>query len=86
MSPEEIIAKFTAYIDQHEQGKRGSHQQDPYKSDFFTLFSEAYNRKYMEFSHTPRLTADGLRDSLPAHIALESPLLQDVLNFWEEWT
>lgn len=86
MTSQEIINRFVNYVDQHEQGLRGSHFQDPYKSDFFALFAEAYNSGYMSFNQNLRLTADGLRDALPSHLALESPLLQEVLGFWEEWT
>jgi len=86
MTPQEIIERFSSYVDQHEQGLRGTHFQDPYKSDFFALFAEAYNSGYMAFEQSPRLTADGLRDSLPGHLALESQLLQEILGFWQEWT
>lgn len=86
MTPQQIIERFSTYVDQHEQGERGTHHQEPYKSDFFALFVEAYNRGYMEVASQPRLTADGLKEELPAHIALESDLLQELFCFWQEWT
>jgi hypothetical protein len=86
MTPQQIIERFAAYVDQHEQGERGLHHQEPYKGDFFTLFVETYNRGYMGIHHHPRLTAGGLKGALSGHIALESPLLQELFGFWEEWT
>lgn len=86
MTPQEIIEQFARYVDQHEQGLRGTHFQDPYKSDFFALFAEAYNSDYMSFDQNPRLTADGLGEALPDHLTLKSPLIQEILGFWREWT
>ncbi len=86
MTPTEIVEKLVQYVDQHEQNNRGSVHQDPYKSDFFNLFVEAHNSGFMGFDQNPRLTADGIRDALPEHIAVGSPLVQQILGFWQEWT
>jgi hypothetical protein len=43
MTAEEILSALEEYMDQHVLNQRASIHQDPYKSDFFRLFAEAYN-------------------------------------------
>lgn len=88
MTAEQILDAIEEYMDQHVLNVRGSIHQDPYKSDFFRLFAEAYNEGYMSLESQPRLTAAGLGDALRLRIpdVLELPLAQELLVFWHEWT
>lgn len=93
MTQEEIIASLIEYFDAHLNGVRGSVHQNPYKSDFFLLFKEAYDRDYFDFSSSPRLTGDALRDILAerwlrGHYDVDEDrlkLMETVLTMWDEW-
>lgn len=95
MNADEILDRIDRYLDQHldPAGGRGSIYQDPYKSDFFKLCLEAYQRDYFEPSSKPRLTGDAMADtfwerwmSLGKERQEEKfKLLKDVIAMWDEW-
>ena len=87
MTAENILNAIEEYMDQHVLNHRGSIHQDPYKSDFFSLFAAAYNGGHMSIDSNPRLTSSGLRDALEPRIPelLGLPLAQELLVFWQEW-
>jgi len=90
MTQEEIITRLIDLLVFHLQGGFGSVHQDPYKNDIFKLFREAYRKRYFESFSTPRLTGDGLRDTLQvrwntANETQRKDLAEAVLTMWVEW-
>lgn len=90
MKQEEILDKIIEYLREHLESRRGYIGQDPYKSDFFELFREAYKNDYFDFSSTPRLTGDAIMDILKERWIDSSnnekeELLKEFCNKWDEW-
>ena len=93
MTQEEIIRQVHELLDMHLKGTRGYIGQEPYKGDFFRLFSQAHRNGYIESSSSPRLTGDALRDILVTRWFDDDESLnekrKDLLNLlltkWDEW-
>jgi hypothetical protein len=81
----EIVDGVIRLLRDHKNKLAGSIHQDPYKSDFFKLFADAYNAGLMQ---QYRLRADALADS----VAERDPdvtgdeLFVTLITFWREWT
>ena len=91
MTQEEIITRLIDHLDLYFTGGFGSVHQDPYKSDIFKLFREAYNNGYCEHPSRPLLTGDALRDTLQVlwdtggEETQRQKLANEVLTMWDEW-
>lgn len=91
MTQEEIITRLIDHLDLYLTGGFGSVHQDPYKSDIFKLFREAYNNGYCEHPSSPLLTGDALRDTLQVlwdtggEETQRQKLANEVLTMWDEW-
>ncbi len=92
MTQEELIKALIALLDGHLTGLRGSVQQEPYKQDFFALFSQVHRIGYFEPPSSPLLTADSLRDILVNRWFADDgqddereELLNQLLSAWREW-
>ncbi len=92
MSQEEILDKIIEYLKEHldENGPRGYIGQDPYKSDFFKLFREAYKNDYFDLSSEKVLTGDAIISRLSERWTENSciekdELLEEFRKNWNEW-
>ena len=90
MTQEDIIQKVIDYIDLQLHGVMGTIHQEPYKSEFFALFAEAYNKGFMA---DRSLTADALLDILNAEWFLDEhgtnaerlECVEPLLFYWHAW-
>lgn len=93
MTQEQIINQIINYLQMHAKGVRGYIGQEPYKSDFFRLFKEAYHRKYFDATSQPRLTGDSLREILRHRwfspdvldTRQRHHLMNQLCSRWDEW-
>ncbi|MGB6536056.1 MAG: hypothetical protein WBF58_08850 [Xanthobacteraceae bacterium] len=87
MTRSEIADKVIDLLRDHEDKRRGSIHQDPYKSDFFRLFAEAYNAGMMR-GEREVLYADALTSILVARAPelVEGKTWDALYQFWSEWT
>jgi hypothetical protein len=87
MTRDDIIESLIRLLRDHEEGGRGSIHQDPYKSDFFALFADAYNSGLMSGSEHV-LYADALPDAIDerAPELTGGPTWKILHGFWTEWT
>jgi len=92
MTQEEIIKKVIAFLNLMRSG--ASIAQEPYKSDLFNLFKNAYKNGYFERSSSPCLTGEALTDIVIAQWVddEEKPerkerlkLIQRLVPKWDEW-
>jgi hypothetical protein len=49
----ELVDQIIELLRRHKDGRAGSIHQDPYKSDFFRLFADAYNAGMMHRADQP---------------------------------
>ncbi len=93
MTQEEIIQTLLEYLNQTLKGGLGYIGHDPYKSDFFALFREAYLNNYFDVSAHPRLTGDWLNAHLAERWHTEDEdenkkkreLMSVLFSWWDEW-
>ena len=91
MTRDEIVNTLVDYLDQQLKLVRGYIGQEPYRSDFFKLFKEAYEQDYFEIS--PNLKADSIRDTIMTRWSSRTPdqenekleLIQQWSVPWDEW-
>jgi hypothetical protein len=84
----EIVDGVILLLQHHKNNLAGSIHQDPYKSDFFRLFADAYNAGLMASNN---LQADALANFIeerdPDLIDLtDNSTYVNLLTFWREWT
>jgi hypothetical protein len=83
----EIIEQVIRLLRDHEEGRRGSINDDQNKRDFFALFAEAYNAGMMRGGDNVLYA-----DALNLAIVERAPKLADgrawksLYGFWLEWT
>ena len=92
MTQEEIIERLIRYLDSHLKGEWGDIGQEPYKSDFFKLFKEAYRNGYCDDQASPRLTSDYLTDIVGERWETseeaedkKQELMEQFFPKWDEW-
>jgi hypothetical protein len=89
MNYEEIVESIIGLLRQHSDGLRGTIYQEPYKWDFFRLFTVAFNAGLLErTAQREYLSADALNDLLVSRSpdVLESDACKNLYTFWQEWT
>ena len=94
MDGEQILKHMQELLDAHARGALGYIGQEPYQSDFFELFKEAYRGDYFDVSARPRLTGDAIRDTLQVRwidtLSGETreksiKIMNDLLCRWDDW-
>ena len=93
MNAEEIINEIVEFLDSRlppPAGGGGNMHQEPYRSDLFNLFSEAYGNGDMNQGASPYLSADGLRDYIVARWQNGTQEQRDkqidrLCTMWREW-
>ncbi|MFH0771020.1 MAG: hypothetical protein V1933_00125 [Candidatus Omnitrophota bacterium] len=89
MNKEEIIKEIVRLLEGHFSGIRGYIGQDPYRSDFFKLFNEAYRNAYLVDSEGTDLTGDHLADLTIARLPVNEDKNPEhktiLLAFAQQW-
>lgn len=93
MKANEILDKIEEYIKEELDPAfpRGILFQEPYKSDYFKLFTAAYDNHYFDINSNPRLTGQAIKDyfSIRWHDRDNKEKcyvkLNLLINMWDEW-
>ena len=88
---EKIVEEIIHLLRQHKDKLCGYVGQEPYKRDFFKLFTKAFNAGFLNRESRDSeyyLSADRLTDVIASRDAavLDSETWNNLQTFWEEWT
>lgn len=89
MNRTDLIESIVKLLEQHKNGMRGSIHQEPYKSDFFQIFSCAFNAGFIDSpNQSDYLSADALADTINSRAPelFDCESWHDLYRFWSEWT
>ena len=90
MNNDKILDTIDQYLDQHVNGIRGHLRQEPYISDFFSLFAASYLNR----DSGSQITGDGLVKAIGERIRVNDDserhskkveLLRRLSAMWDEW-
>ena len=91
MQSEEILDALEEYLGQYVGGTRGLAWQDPYRSDLFKLFLQAYKQGYVQSAGPAPLIGPVIRDALMTRYQPVSPspdqleFLNQIVILWDAW-
>lgn len=89
MTAPEIFRKIEEHLDMTHKQILGNMRQDPYRSDLFKLFAEAYRNRFFDEESEPLLTGDAILVKLERRWVADNEerrkLLWDFTTMWNDW-